>query len=266
MRIASRLGKILLENFYFTVSEWYCFLRRGFIINPPEESYVIFMPEGVLESTLHSFRLCDSLTLKYLNGGILYCQIAAKPCSQQFWNFVQDSMMLSRHPIRYNNAGLSRAPFPRKLEAVHPWADSSSVSSSSENVSPKGTKFEEDTRTYSSKASRIVSQTFGDNNDAEWSDRFLNRELFVKDLTGWCGYHGKGGEYAHDTIRPAIREKIQKKKRSHDAAQKLGKTAYLCDSHVQDPSHVSFIIVTYYPVETDDPIRPSQCPDVPYYS
>ncbi len=38
--------------------------------------------------------------------------------------------------------------------------------------------------------------------------------------------------------------------------QKLGKTAYLCDSHAQDPSLVCFIIVTYFPVETDDPIRP----------
>ncbi len=35
------------------------------------------------------------------------------------------------------------------------------VSSSSENVSQKGAKFEEDPRTYSSKASRIVLPTFG---------------------------------------------------------------------------------------------------------
>ena len=35
------------------------------------------------------------------------------------------------------------------------------VSSSSKNVSQKGAKFEEDPRTYSSKASRIVSPTFG---------------------------------------------------------------------------------------------------------
>ena len=115
--------------------------------------------------------------------------------------------------------------------------DSSSVSSSSENVSPKGAKFEEGPHTYSSKASQIISPTFGDNNDAEWSDRFLDRELFVKDLPGWCRYHGKGGEYAHDTIRPAIREKIPTKCQGlYDAAQKLGKTAYLCDSHAKDPS------------------------------
>ena len=98
--------------------------------------------------------------------------------------------------------------------------DSSSVSSSSENVSPKGAKFEEGPHTYSSKASQIISPTFGDNNDAEWSDRFLDRELFVKDLPGWCRYHGKGGEYAHDTIRPAIREKIPIKCQGlYDAAQ-----------------------------------------------
>jgi len=35
------------------------------------------------------------------------------------------------------------------------------VSSSSDNVSQKGAKFEEDPRTYSLKASRIVSPTFG---------------------------------------------------------------------------------------------------------
>jgi hypothetical protein len=135
--------------------------------------------------------------------------------------------------------------------------DSSSVSSSSENVSPKGAKFEEDPRTYSLKATRNVSPTFGDNNDAEWTDRFLDRELFVKDLPGWCRYHGKGGEYAHNTIRPAICEKIWTKCQGLcDAAQKLGKSAYLCDSHAQDPSHVHFIIGTHFPVETDDPIRP----------
>ena len=53
--------------------------------------------------------------LKYLNGGILDCQIAAKPCSGQFWNVVDNN-----HPIWYNNAGLSSAPFHRKLEADHP--------------------------------------------------------------------------------------------------------------------------------------------------
>ena len=73
----------------------------------------------------------------------------------------------------------------------------------------------------------------------------------------WCRYHGKGGVYAQDTIRPAIREKIPTQCQGlYDAAQKLGKTAYLCDSHAQDPSHVRFIFVTHYPVETDDPFRP----------
>ena len=84
-------------------------------------------------------------------------------------------------------------------------SDSSSVSSS-ENLSPKGAKFEEE-RTYSSKASRIVLPNFGDN-DAKWSIRFLDRDLFVKDLPGWCKYHSKGEVYAHDTIRPVICEKI----------------------------------------------------------
>ena len=135
--------------------------------------------------------------------------------------------------------------------------DSSSVSSSSENVSPKGAKFEEGPHTYSSKASQIISPTFGDNNDAEWSDRFLDRELFVKDLPGWCRCHGKGGVYAHRTIRPAICEKIPTQCQGlYDAAQKQGKTVYLCDSHAQDPSHVRFILVAHFPVETDDPIRP----------
>ena len=111
-----------------------------------------------------NFRLCD-LLLKYLNGGILYCQIAAKPCSRQFWNFVEDSMMLSRHPLLYNT---TMPDFPEHHSPGN-WrpiiretdSDSSLVSSSSENVSQKGAKFEEDPRTYSSKASRIVSPTFG---------------------------------------------------------------------------------------------------------
>ena len=66
---------------------------------------------------------------------------------------------------------------------------------------------------------------------------FLNRELYVKDLPGWCQNHSKGGVYAHDTIRPAIREKIPTQCQGlYDAAQKLRKTVYLCDSHVQDPN------------------------------
>jgi hypothetical protein len=125
-------------------------------------------------------------------------------------------------------------------------------------VSQKGAKFEEDQCTYSSKASRIVSPTFGfGDNDAKWSKRFLDRELYVKDLPPWCQNHGKGGVHAHDIIRPAIHEKIPTQCQGlYDAAQKLGKTAYLCDSHAQDPSHVCFIFVTHFPADTDDPIRP----------
>ena len=136
--------------------------------------------------------------------------------------------------------------------------DSSSVSSSSQNVSQKGAKFEEDQCTYSSKASRIVSPTFGfGDNDAKWSKRFLDRELYVKDLPPWCQNHGKGGVHAHDIIRPAIREKIPTQCQGlYDAAQKLGKTAYLCDSRVQDPSLVRIVCVLNFPVETDNPVRP----------
>jgi hypothetical protein len=86
-------------------------------------------------------------------------------------------------------------------------SDSSSDSSSSGIVSPKGAKFKEE-RTYSkvSKVSCNVSPTFGF--DTKWSTRFLDRELHVKDLPPWCQNHGKGGVHAHDTIRPAIRKKI----------------------------------------------------------
>ena len=133
---------------------------------------------------------------------------------------------------------------------------SSSDSSSSENVSSKGTKFE-DERTYSkvSKVSPNISPTFG--SDAKWSTRFLDRELHIKDLPPWCQNHGKGGVHAHDTIRPAIREKFPTQCQGlYDAAQKLGKTAYLCDSHAQDPSHVHIVCVVHFPAETDDPVRP----------
>jgi hypothetical protein len=83
-------------------------------------------------------------------------------------------------------------------------SDSSSVSSSSENISPKGAKFEEEC-TYLN-VSHKVSPTFGfGDNDAKWSTRFLDRELHVKDLPPWCQNHGKGGVHAHDIIRPAIR-------------------------------------------------------------
>ena len=81
--------------------------------------------------------------------------------------------------------------------------------------------------------------SFCQSSDAKWSIRFLDRDLFVKDLPGWCKYHGKGEVYAINTIRPAIRDKIPTQCQGlYDAAQKLGKTAYLCDSHVQDPSRV----------------------------
>jgi len=136
-------------------------------------------------------------------------------------------------------------------------SDSSSVSSSSENLSPKGAKFEEEHT--SSKASRNVSPTFGDTHahDGKWSTTFLDRELFVKDLPGWCRNHGKGGVYAHDTIHPAIRERIPTQCQGlFDAAQKLGKTAYLCDSHAQDPSLVRIVCVAHFSVETDNPVRP----------
>ena len=56
-------------------------------------------------------------------------------------------------------------------------------------------------------------------------------------------------EYARDTIRPAIREKIRTQCQGlYDAAQKLGKTAYLCDS----PLHLCCALSS----RTDDPFRP----------
>jgi hypothetical protein len=158
--------------------------------------------------------------------------------------------MLSRHPLLYNTTmpDFPEHHSPGDWRPIFLETDLSSVSSSSENVSSKGAKakFEEDPLTYSSKASRNVSPTFGDTHahDAKWSDRFLDRELFVKDLPGWCRYHGKGGEYAHDTIRPAIREKILTKCQGlYDAAQKLGKTVYLCDSHAKDPSQYASSLI-----------------------
>jgi hypothetical protein len=199
-------------------------------------------------------RLCDLLT-KILNGGILYCQIAAIPCSQQFCNFVEDSMMLSESNTTMSDFPVHHSPGNwRPINCVTD-SYSSSVSSSSKNVSPKGAKFS----TYSSKAYRNVSPTFGfgDNIDAKWSTRFLDRELHIKDLPPWCQNHGKGGVHAHDTIRPAIREKIPAQCQGiYAAAQKLGKTAYLCDSHAQDPSLVSIVCVVHFPSETCDPVRP----------
>ena len=167
--------------------------------------------------------------------------------------------MMFRHPLLYNT---TMPDFPEHHSHWRPIiretdSDSSSVSSFSENVSPKGAKSKEECTSL--KASWNVSPTFGDTHahDTKWSTTFLNRELYVKDLPEWCRNHGKGGVYAHDTIRPAICEKIPTLCQGlYDAAQKLGKTAYLCDSHAQNPSHVRFIFVTHFPVETDDPLRP----------
>ena len=71
-------------------------------------------------------------------------------------------LLLSRHPVWYNDAELSSAPSPGNWRPII-----LEVSSSSKNVSQKGAKFEEDPRTYSSKASQIVLPTFGilDNRD-----------------------------------------------------------------------------------------------------
>jgi len=58
-------------------------------------------------------------------------------------------------------------------------------------------------------------------------------------------------------MRPAICEKIPTQCQGlNDAAQKVRKTAYLCDSHAQDPSRVRIVCVTHFPVETDNPFRP----------
>ena len=156
-----------------------------------------------------NFRWCD-LLLKN-TWTVEFCIAKLRP-NHVLDNFGEDSMMLSRHPLLYNT---TMPDFPEHHSPGN-WrpiiretdSDSSSVSSSSENLSPKGAKLEEE-RT-SSKASRNVSPTFGDTHahDANRSTTFLDRELFVKDLPGWCRNHGKGGVYAHDTIHPAIRERI----------------------------------------------------------
>jgi len=91
----------------------------------------------------------------------------------------------------------------------------------------------------------------------KWSTRFLDRELHIKDLPPWCRNHGKGGVHAHDTICPAIREKIPTQCQGlDDAAQKLGKKANLCDSQAQDPSRVRIICVTHFPLVADNRVRP----------
>ena len=88
-------------------------------------------------------------------------------------------------------------------------SDSSSVSSSSENVSPKGAKFEEE-HTYSSKASCNVSPTFGDTHahDTKWSTTFLNRELcqgsswmVPKSRQGWsvCPWYNTSSDSWEDS-------------------------------------------------------------------
>ena len=151
--------------------------------------------------------------------------------------------MLTKHPI-WCHTTMTDFPVPVHHSKGN-WRPiiktyTSSVSSSSKNVSPKGATFEEDPRTYSWKASRIVLPTLGDN-DAKWSNSFLDRELFVKILPEWCQNHSKGGpkitarvKYAHDTIRPEICENIPKQCQGlYTAAQKLGKTVYLCNSHTK---------------------------------
>jgi hypothetical protein len=74
--------------------------------------------------------------------------------------------MLSRHPLLYNTTmpDFPEHHSPGDWRPIFLETDLSSVSSSSENVSSKGAKakFEEDPLTYSSKASRNVSPTFGD--------------------------------------------------------------------------------------------------------
>jgi hypothetical protein len=42
------------------------------------------------------------------------------PNCGQTMNWANFGIVDNNHPIRYNNAGLSSAPFPRKLEADHP--------------------------------------------------------------------------------------------------------------------------------------------------
>jgi hypothetical protein len=125
-----------------------------------------------------------------------------------------------------------------------------------ENVVPPEKKNGWNIHEETDMSSVSFSNNVSPDNDAEWTNRFLESDLFVKDLPPWCRNHGKGGVHAHDTIRPEIREKIHECQGLYDAAQKLGKTAYLCDSHAKDPSHVRFIFVTHFPVETDDPLRP----------
>jgi len=67
------------------------------------------------------FCLCD-LLLKYLNGGILY--LLPNRGQTMFWTILEfcqglNDVVQTSPPVQYNNAGLSRAPFPRKLEADH---------------------------------------------------------------------------------------------------------------------------------------------------
>ena len=108
-------------------------------------------------------RLCDLLTeiLERWNS------ITKSRPNHDLDNFgiLLRTQLLTRHPILYNNAGLSRHHSPGNWRTIICETDSgsSSVSFSSENVSPKGAKFEEDPHTYSLKASLIVSPTFGDN-------------------------------------------------------------------------------------------------------
>ena len=70
------------------------------------------------------------------------------------------------------------------------------------------------------------------------------------ELPEWCRYHGRGGEYDYNTKIPTQCQGLCA------AAQKLGKNAYLCDSHAQDPSRVIFVAVAHFPSDICDPTRP----------
>jgi len=84
------------------------------------------------------------------------------------------------------------------------------VSSSSENVSQKGTKFEEDPCTYSSKASQIVSPTFGilddrDGDSVSSSVGSLERCLHTIN-TSLCSWSPESGNFLSEFAKN-IRER-----------------------------------------------------------
>ena len=74
--------------------------------------------------TYYIISVCATYLLKYWTVEFCITKSRQFPMFLTILEFCQDSMimlLLSRHPVRYNNAGLSSAPFPRKLEADHPW-------------------------------------------------------------------------------------------------------------------------------------------------